>query len=246
MKLFDLAGRKALVTGGSRGIGRGIAQGLKEAGAEVAVIGRSETVFQTAAEDGFLPIQADLGDREELRRGFEEATAKLRGLDILVNNHGLQRRHPAERFPLADWDLVIEVNLTSIFELCQLAAGIMLPRAQGKIINIASVLSFSGGITVPAYAAAKGGVAQMTKALANEWAGKGVNVNAIAPGYIATDLNEALINDPVRNRQILERVPAGRWGIPDDLKGVAIFLASPASDYVHGAVLPVDGGWLAR
>lgn len=246
MDLFDLSGKKALVTGGSRGLGRGIAQGLKEAGAEVVVVARSSRVLDAAREDGTIAVQADLGDREQLRRGFAEALERLGTLDILVNGHGIQRRHRAEAFPVEDWDLVIEVNLTSVFLLCRLAAPIMLEKGHGKIINVASVLSFSGGITVPAYAAAKGGIARLTQALANEWAGRGVNVNAIAPGYMATDLNEALRADEVRSRQIMERVPAGRWGTPDDLKGAAVFLASRASNYVHGAIIAVDGGWLSR
>ena len=246
MNPFDLTGKLALVTGGARGLGRGMAQGLREAGATVAILARTERVFDVAQEDGFIGVQADLADRAQLERGFAEAVARLGTLDILVTSHGITRRHKAEEYPLADWDLVLETNLTSVLRLCQLAAAVMLPRGYGKIINVASLLSFSGGITVPAYAASKGGVAQLTKALANEWAGRGINVNAIAPGYMATDLNEALIADPVRSRQIMERIPAGRWGKPEDLKGVAVFLASHASDYVHGAVVAVDGGWLAR
>jgi 2-deoxy-D-gluconate 3-dehydrogenase len=171
---------------------------------------------------------------------------KLGGLDILVVSHGTQRRHPAEEFPVEDWDAVLEVNLTSMFLLDQLAGRVMLAQGKGKIINIASMLTFIGGITVPAYAAAKGGVAQLTKALSNEWAGRGVNVNAIAPGYMATEMTEALIANPDRNRMILARIPAGRWGEPDDMKGAVVFLASDASDYVNGAIIPVDGGWLGR
>lgn len=246
MDLFDLKGKKALVTGGTRGLGHGIAQGLREAGAEVAIVGHSERVADVAQAEGFVGVRADLGDRKQLRRGFDEAMSALGTLDILVNSHGIQRRHRAEEFPIVDWDLVIEVNLTSVFEMCQLAASIMLPNGHGKIINVASVLSYSGGLTVPAYAASKGGVAQLTMALANEWARRGVNVNAIAPGYMATDLNTALMANPERSRQIMDRVPAGRWGTPDDLKGAAIFLASPASDFVNGAIIAVDGGWLAR
>jgi len=246
MNLFDLGGKRGLVTGGARGLGRGMAQGLKEAGAQVAIIARGEHVFAVAEEDGFLGVQADLAQRDQLRRGFSEALDGLGGLDILVNSHGITRRHKAEQFPVEDWDLVLETNLTSFFLLCQLAGQVMLAQGQGKIINVASLLSFQGGITVPAYAASKGGVAQLTKALANEWAGKGINVNAIAPGYMATDLNVALMADPARSRQIIERIPAGRWGTPDDLKGVAIFLASRASDYLHGSVIAVDGAWLAR
>lgn len=248
MNLFDLQGKKALVTGASnaRGLGHGMAQGLQQAGAQVAILGRSDTVFDVAEEDGFAPVQADLANRTELARGFREAAEALGTIDILINSHGIQRRDWAERFSLEDWDLVLEINLTSVFELCQLAARIMLPKGHGKIINIASMLTFSGGVRVPAYTASKGGIGQLTKALANEWAGHGINVNAIAPGYMATDMNEALLTDPDRNRAILDRLPAGRWGTPDDLQGTAVFLASPASDYVHGAIIPVDGGWLAR
>lgn len=246
MDLFDLKGKKALVTGGTRGLGHGIAQGLREAGAEVAILGHSERVADVARAEGFIGVRADLGDRQQLRRGFAEALAALGTLDILVNSHGIQRRHRSEEFPITDWDLVLEVNLTSVFQTCQLAAAVMLPKGYGKIINIASVLSYSGGLTVPAYAASKGGVAQLTMALANEWAKRGVNVNAIAPGYMATDLNTALMANPERSRQIMDRVPAGRWGTPDDLKGAAIFLASRASDFVHGAIVAVDGGWLSR
>ena len=248
MDLFDLTGQKALVTGAGspRGLGRGMARGLQAAGAEVAILSRSDRVVTVAREDGFIPIQADLSDRADLKRGFREAVQKLGALDILINSHGVQRRHKAEQFPIEDWDMVIEVNLTSIFELCQLAAHIMLEKGYGKIINVASMLTFSGGFNIPAYAASKGGVGQLTKALANEWAGRGINVNAIAPGYLASDLIKPLMDDPVRSRQLLERIPAGRWGAPDDLRGTAVFLASRASDYVHGAIIPVDGGWLAR
>jgi 2-deoxy-D-gluconate 3-dehydrogenase len=177
---------------------------------------------------------------------FAEAVAALGQVDILVTAHGVTARHKAEDFPLADWDNILEVNLTSVFELCQLAGRQMLARGHGKIINIASLISFSGGVTIPAYAASKGGLAQITKAFANEWAGRGVNVNAIAPGYFDTPLAAGVKNDPVRYRQVLDRLPAGRWGEPSDLKGAVIFLSSPASDYVHGIILPVDGGWLAR
>jgi 2-deoxy-D-gluconate 3-dehydrogenase len=191
-------------------------------------------------------LQADLSDRSELSRAFENGVEQLGGLDILVVNHGIQRRYPAEDFPVEDWDVILETNLTSMFLLNQLAGRVMLSQGHGKIINVASLLSFSGGITVPAYAAAKGGVAQLTKALANEWAGRGVNVNAVAPGYIETDSTSALLADPVRNRDITIRIPAGRWGQPEDLQGIVVFLASEASAYIHGVVIPVDGGWMAR
>ncbi len=193
-----------------------------------------------------IPIQADFGDKEQLQRAFEESLAQLGTLDILIVSHGIQRRAPAEEFPLDTWQQVLEVNLTSVFLLNQLAGRVMLAKGRGKIINIASLLSFSGGLTVPAYAAAKGGVGQLTKALSNEWARRGVNVNAIAPGYMATEMNEALINNPARNQQILDRIPAGRWGQPEDMKGAAVFLASSASDYINGVIIPVDGGWMGR
>jgi 2-deoxy-D-gluconate 3-dehydrogenase len=252
MKLFDLTGRKALVTGGNRGLGRGMAEGLLEAGADLAILGRSETIFSTARELGqaagrkVVAVKADLSDRDQLRQGFEECLQQLGTLDILIVNHGIQRRHPAEEFPLEDWDEVLEVNLTSMFLFDQLAGRVMLAKGKGKIINVASLMVFIGGITVPAYAAAKGGVGQLTKALSNEWASRGVNVNAIVPGYMATEMNEALIADPNRNKLIAARIPAQRWGQPDDMKGAAIFLASDASDYVNGAIIPVDGGWLGR
>jgi len=252
MKLFDLTGRKALITGGTRGLGRGMAEGLLEAGVDAAIVGRSERVFAAAQELGatagraVIPIQADLSDRDQLQRAFDACIAKLGTLDILIVSHGIQRRRPVEDFPIEDWDDVLEVNLTSMFLLDQLAGRIMLARGKGKIINVASMTTFIGGITIPAYAAAKGGVGQLTKALSNEWAGRGVNVNAIAPGYMATHMTQALIDDPDRNQMILARIPAGRWGAPADLKGAAIFLASDASDYVNGAIIPVDGGWLGR
>lgn len=248
MELFDLTGKQALVTGagGPEGLGRAMARGLKEAGATVAILSRSKRVFQVAKEDGFIPIQADLTDRADLKRGFDLAVEKLGTLDILVNSHGVQRRHKAEVFPIEDWDLVLETNLTSVFELCQLAARVMLEKGYGKIINVASMQTFFGGITIPAYAASKGAIGQLTKALANDWAGRGISVNAIAPGYMDTPMNAALISHPQRSVEILARIPAGRWGSPDDMIGAAIFLASSASDYIHGAIIPVDGGWLGR
>jgi 2-deoxy-D-gluconate 3-dehydrogenase len=252
VKSFDLTGKKALVTGGSRGLGRGMAEGLLEAGADVAVSSSTDAIFSAAETLGQAagrpvhPIQADLSDRAQLYRAFDECLEELGRLDILVVNHGIQRRFPSEEFPVEDWDVILETNLTSMFLLNQLAGRVMLAQGQGKIINIASLLSFSGGYTVPAYAAAKGGVAQLTKALANEWAKRGVNVNAIAPGYLVTDSTAALVADPVRNRDITARIPAGRWGQPEDLKGIVVFLASEASNYVHGVVIPVDGGWMGR
>ncbi len=247
MERFKLAGKKALVTGGTRGLGRAMAEALLEAGADVAILGRTDRAFVTAAELGNAhAIQADLSQRDQVGRAFAECIKKLGSLDILIVSHGIQRRYPADEFPIEDWDLVLEVNLTSMFLLNQLAGRVMLAKGKGKIINVASLLSFFGGITIPAYAAAKGGVAQLTKAFSNEWASQGVNVNAIVPGYMATEMNEALVADPERSKTILARIPAGRWGKPEDMKGVTVFLASDAADYVSGAVIPVDGGWLGR
>ncbi|HEX5099200.1 MAG TPA: 2-dehydro-3-deoxy-D-gluconate 5-dehydrogenase KduD [Polyangiaceae bacterium] len=251
MSLFRLDGQKALVTGASKGIGAAIAVALAEAGADVACHGNSHAPAETAEKvralgRQALALQGDLGKRETPAALVGEAVAKLERIDILVNNAGTIRRAPAVDFSEADWDLVLDVNLRSLFRLCQLAGRGMLERGRGKIVNIASLLSFQGGITVPAYAASKGAVGQLTKALSNEWAGKGVNVNAIAPGYIRTDNTAALQADATRNRQILERIPAGRWGEVTDLTGAAVFLASRASDYVNGHLLVVDGGWLGR
>lgn len=249
--MFDLTGRLAVVTGASRGIGFAMAEALAEAGADI--IGVSATLPATgsavaAAVEAhgrrFEARAVDFADRDAvLALGAELAT---RAPDILVNNAGTIERTPAIDHPLEIWDRVLEVNLSSQFALTQLVARPMLERGSGKIIFTASLLSFQGGITVPGYTASKSGIAGLTKALANEWASRGVNVNAIAPGYIATDNTEALRNDPVRARSILERIPAGRWGEPSDFAGATVFLASAASDYVHGTVLPVDGGWLGR
>jgi 2-dehydro-3-deoxy-D-gluconate 5-dehydrogenase len=244
---FDLTGRRALVTGGGGGIGRGLARALAGSGASVAVLGRSESADEAAAELGGIAVRADLTDRGQLRRGFDEAVAGLGGLDILVASHGIGRAADAVEHDLADWDEVIEVNLTATFELCQLAGRIMVAQGSGKIVNIASVLSFQGGLRVSSYAASKGGISQLTMALANEWAPHGVNVNAVAPGYVKTALNTRIWrDDPERTEQITVRIPAGRWGKPADIGGAVVFLSSPASDYVHGVTLPVDGGWLSR
>lgn len=251
MSLFRLDGQRALVTGASRGIGAAIAMALADAGADVACHGNSRAPDQTAEQvcargRRGLAFRADLASREAPQQLAEAVIKEFGGIDILVNNAGTIKRSPAVDFSEADWDLVIDVNLRSVFRLCQLAGRGMLERGRGKIINIASLLSFQGGITVPAYAASKGAVAQLTKALANEWAARGINVNAIAPGYIHTDNTAALSADATRNRQILDRIPAGRWGETSDLTGAAVFLASRASDYIHGHVLAVDGGWLGR
>ncbi len=247
---FDLSGKAALVTGANTGIGQGIAVALAAAGADVALAGRTpaeETAdkIEALGRKAAL-IAADLSAIAPLQGVVDETIAALGGLDILVNNAGIIRRADAVDFTEADWDAVIDTNLKSVFFLCQAAARHMILNGGGKIINIASMLSFQGGVRVPSYTASKSGVAGLTKLLANEWAGKGINVNAIAPGYIATNNTAALQADETRNRQILERIPAGRWGDPGDLGGAAVFLASSASDYVQGHVLAVDGGWLAR
>jgi 2-deoxy-D-gluconate 3-dehydrogenase len=224
-----------------------MAEALIEAGARVAIVGRSaERVSKAAAEMGATPLQADLSDRTQALALIGRAVEALGGLDVLVNNAGAQSRHPAEEFPLDEWDYVLSVNLHAVWILAQAAGRVMLAQGKGKIINVASMTSFTGGFTIPAYAASKGGVAQLTKALSNEWAGRGINVNAIAPGYLNTEMNAALVGNPQREPQILARIPAGRWGAPADLKGAVLFLASAASDYIHGTVLPVDGGFLGR
>ncbi len=251
--LFDIRGKKVIVTGGSRGLGLGMAEGFLEAGCEVVIVGTSDKIFKTAelyTEKGLkcFGVKGDLGNRQEVKRVFDECIEKLNGdLDVLVTAHGIQRRHSAENFPVEEWDEVLQVNLSSVFILCQEAGKLMLKKGYGKIINIASMISFFGGQTIPAYAASKGGIAQLTKALSNDWAGKGINVNAIAPGYMATEMNTALL-DPQNPRylSITERIPAHRWGTGDDMKGTAIFLASSASDYVCGAIIPVDGGYLVK
>lgn len=248
--MFSLAGKVALVTGANTGLGQGIAVALAEAGADIVAAGRS-----SAAETGakvksagrrFFEVKADLGDVAQASRVIEETIAVAGRLDILVNNAGTIRRADALEFSEQDWDDVMNVNLKSVFFLCQPAAKQMIAQGGGKIINIASMLSFQGGIRVASYTSSKSGVAGLTKLLANEWAAKGVNVNAIAPGYFATNNTEALRNDEARNRGILARIPAARWGDPADLGGAAVFLASDAAAYVHGTVLAVDGGWLAR
>ena len=252
--LFDIQGRKAIVTGGTRGLGYGMAEGLMQAGAETVIIGSSERTQTVAAEfrsRGFHchGIQADLGVRAQRVAAFDKAVELLGGLDILINAAGIQRRAPCEAFPTEDWDKVLEVNLTAPFELSRMAAREYLKKEMpyGKIINIASVLSFFGGYTVPAYAAAKGGVAQFSKDMCNELAGRGINVNCVAPGYMATEMNTALLDpENPRYQQITERIPAGRWGKPEDMKGIAVFLSSHASDYINGAVIPVDGGYLVK
>ncbi len=249
---FRLDGKVALVTGAGRGLGRAMALGLAEAGADIAGMYNTRCDETQAAVEGlgrrFLPIQCNLAEADvpALQAIVERVVAGLGGLDILVNNAGTIRRAPALEFSQEDWDEVMQVNLRSLFFLSQAAARHMAAQGGGKIIHVASMLSFQGGITVPSYTAAKSGVAGLTRAMANEWAPLGINVNAIAPGYMATDNTAALRANPDRNRAILDRIPAGDWGQADDLKGLVVLLASDASRYMHGSIVPVDGGWLAR
>ena len=255
MSLFDLTGRVALVTGANTGIGQGIALALAAAGADIAAVGRS-AADETAAKVRSMGrrcelVNADLSSVAPVTEVVDSVVAKLGRLDILVNNAGIIRRADSLDFTEADWDAVMDTNLKTLFFLCQAAARHMTGWSgqtgqRGKIINVASLLSFQGGIRVPSYTASKSGVAGLTKLLANEWAAKGINVNAIAPGYIATNNTAALQADETRNRQIMERIPEGRWGAPEDIGGAAVFLASKASDYVQGHVLTVDGGWMGR
>lgn len=249
--LFDLTGKKALVTGSGAGLGLGIAEGLLEAGAEVVLTGSSEKPFSEAARLQSLgykahAVQGNLLCKEDIPRIFNQALDILGGrIDILVNNAGIQRRSPCEDFSMEDFEDVIQVNLRAVFQLTQLAGRVMLRQGKGKIINVASMNSYFGGILIPAYSASKCGVAGMTRTFSNEWFAKGINVNAIAPGYMATDMCAALQADETRNSDILKRIPAKRWGTPNDMKGVAVFLASSASDYLGGALIPVDGGYLS-
>jgi 2-dehydro-3-deoxy-D-gluconate 5-dehydrogenase len=252
LEAFRLDGKNALVTGSRRGLGAAIAVALAEAGANVGCHGRdldpgmSGNAISAAGRKTFY-FPGDLAYAKICTALFEKTIAEFGSLDILVNNAGAIHRAPAAEYPMESWDELIAVDLTAVFRLSQLAGRHMLQRGLGgKIVNIASLLSFQGGVFVPAYAAAKGGIAQLTKALANEWASKGINVNAIAPGYMATDNTTALRADPGRSRQLLERIPAARWGEPKDIAGAALYLCSSASDYVHGHVLAVDGGWLGR
>lgn len=250
-KAFDLTGKVAVVTGANTGLGQAMAVALAEAGASIALVGRSapdETAERISAAGGTsVAIMADLSSTEPVERVVAETTSQLGAPDVLVNNAGIIRRADALEFSEADWDGVLATNLKVPFFLAQAVARSMTDaKKSGKIINVASLLSFQGGIRVASYTASKSGLAGLTRLLANEWAGRGINVNAIVPGYFATNNTEALRNDVERNRDILARIPAGRWGDPDDLGGAAVFLASAASDYIHGTLLPVDGGWLAR
>jgi len=249
--LFSLEGQAALVTGANTGLGQAIAVGLAQAGADIVAVGRSapdETAKMVADAGRKLhAISADLGSTEPIARVLFEAYAAAGRIDILVNNAGIIRRADSVDFTEDDWDAVMDTNLKTAFFLSQAVAKRWVGEGRGgKIIQVASMLSFQGGVRVPSYTASKSGLAGLTKALANEWAAKGINVNAIAPGYFVSNNTEALRADETRSRQIMERIPAGRWGQPEDLAGVAVFLASKASDYMHGAIVPVDGGWLAR
>lgn len=248
--LFDISGKNALITGASRGLGLGIAEGFAQAGANLILVARNiapETV--ASLEQYGTKVKAyslDLSHPELIPAFIEDVLAEWGRIDILVNDAGTQRRHDSVEFPDEDWDWVTTINAKSVFVLCREVGKHMVANGKGKIINFASLLSYQGGFRVPAYAASKGAVMQFTKSLSNEWAAKGVNVNCIAPGYFDTEMNTALIADPVRSEQISVRIPIGRWGKPSDLVGTAIFLASEASDYVSGITIPVDGGWLGR
>ncbi|MFD7999484.1 SDR family oxidoreductase [Streptomyces mirabilis] len=253
MTVFDLTGKFAVVTGARRGIGRAMARALAEAGADVIGVSASLEESGSAVEKDVLAagctfeaIRTDFADPQAVRALGADLGGRERPVDILVNNAGTIRRAPAAQHSDADWELVLQVNLTAQFALARAVGQSMVARGRGKVIFTASLLSFQGGITVPGYTAAKHGIAGLTKALANEWAPHGVNVNALAPGYIATDNTQALQDDPQRSRAILDRIPAGRWGNADDLAGATVFLASDAAAYIHGTVLPVDGGWLGR
>lgn len=249
---FKLDGKVALVTGAGRGLGQGMALALAEAGADIVGVDRDscEETGEAVKRLGhrYQQVICDLqaASVEKLNKIVSKVVSEMRSVDILVNNAGIIRRAPALEFTEADWDDVLQINLKAAFFLSQAVARVMVPQKRGKIINVASMLSFQGGIIVPSYTAAKSGIAGLTRALANEWAKYGLNVNAIAPGYMVTDNTTALRSDAVRSTAILERIPAERWGTPDDLQGAIIFLSSTASDYVHGAIIPVDGGWLAR
>lgn len=251
MNLFNLEGNVALVTGGNRGLGGAMAYGLAEAGADIAIVQRSSEETEVVDRIRSLGKKCevfsfDLAETSKIQELVAAVIDKFGKIDILVNNAGVQKRSPSVEFSEEDWDFVNDVNSKAVFFLCQQVGKKMIEQGKGKIINLASLLSFQGGLTVPAYAASKGAVAQFTKSLSNEWASKNVNVNAIAPGYMATDMNTALLADETRNRQILERIPAGRWGQPDDMVGAVIFLASNASNYINGETITVDGGWMGR
>lgn len=250
LEIFSLQGQVALFTGGGRGLGKAMVEGLAKAGADVAVVGRHaqadviEAIEATGRRGKFYEF--DLANLDGIPDLVARVKADFGRIDILVNNAGVQSRHPAAEFPRKDWNFVIDVNMNAVFILCQEAGKVMLAQGRGKIVNVTSLLAFQGGLTIPAYAASKGAVAQFSKTLANEWASKGININCIAPGYMDTEMNTALKADATRSRQIMERIPAGRWGKPEDMVGAVVYLASPASDYVNGATIVIDGGWLGR
>lgn len=250
--MFELTGKKAIVTGASQGLGLGMATGLHHAGAEVVILDIRDEASDTARELGasgpaVFGVKANLADKMDRERAFREAVERLGGrLDILINNAGLHDRRACMELPLEDFERVMEVNINAIYHLCKLSGEVMLKQGRGKIINMGSMLSFIGGFNATAYAASKGAVAQLTKSLSNEWAGHGIQVNAIAPGYMDTSMNMDLQADAVRYPQVTARIPAGRWGTPEDLHGIAVFLASEASNYITGTVIPVDGGYLVR
>lgn len=257
-RMFSLAGRTALVTGGTRGIGAAMALSLAEAGADVILVQRDTN--NKATHDAIVGlgrkctiVTADLANQQSVAKIIPDLVSAGHNMDILLTCAGIQKRHPAHQFPDSDWNDVLQVNLTTVFTLCRDFGAYLLSKpepangkSRGSIINVASLLTYQGGITVPAYAASKGGIGQLTKALSNEWASKGINVNAIAPGYIDTDMNTALMADEERQKSILARIPAGRWGQPEDFKGAIVFLASDASRYISGEILNVDGGWMGR
>ena len=252
LQKFSLRNKKAIVTGGSGDLGKAMVESIAPAGAQTVVIDLDERLFgicKDFQENGLdvSPVRADIGNVSEIKESYKKALDILGGtVDILINSAGIQRRYPSEEFPDDEWHKVISINLDATFYYCKYAGNTMLENGGGKIINIASIMSFLGGITIPAYAASKGGVGQLTKALSNDWADKGICVNAIAPGYMDTQLNTALINNKKRTEEVFNRVPMKRWGTGEDLKGIAVFLSSSASDYITGCVIPVDGGYLAR
>lgn len=249
LQKFNLLNQVAVVTGGSKGLGRAIALALAEAGADIAVVSRSNNPELERDICGlgrrYCHVAADLTQRDQTREVIPAVAEKMGDVNILVNNAGIIRRAPAKDYTEDDWDATLEIDLNAAFILSQAAGRIMLKNGRGKIINVASVIAFQGGLNVAAYSVAKHGIAGLTKALANDWAKHGINVNALAPGFFATELTEALQKDPVRSEAIIARIPAGRWGAPEDLAGAVVFLASAAADFVHGVVLPVDGGWMA-
>jgi 2-deoxy-D-gluconate 3-dehydrogenase len=251
LDLFKLDGRIAVVTGGRRGLGQAMAAALAQAGADIACVsktGQADATRQLVERAGrrFLDLKVDLAKPEQRRGLIDRIAEQLGRVDILVNNAGNSTRHPPEAYPEADWRELLETHLHAAFDLSQQAAPGMFARGRGKIINVGSVMSFEGGLNIPAYAAAKHGIAGLTKSLAVAWSGRGINVNCIAPGYFDTDAPLSLRNDAVRAPQINDRIPCGRWGQPDELGGLCVFLASDASNYMHGSVVPIDGGWLAR